>query len=57
MVDRRELKWFGHQIRLDSNRKHRKVWTQKLRGQEKRRAKYRMGTECMESEEKKEKAL
>jgi hypothetical protein len=26
MVDRRELRWFGHLVRRDSNRKARKVW-------------------------------
>ena len=26
MVDRRELKWFGHQITMERNRKHRQVW-------------------------------
>lgn len=26
MVDKRELKWFGHLIGLDSNRRPRRVW-------------------------------
>jgi len=25
MVERRELRWFGHLIRMDSNRKHKQV--------------------------------
>jgi len=47
MIDRRELRWFGNQIRMDSNRKHRQVWTQELRGQ----GNYRMGGACVEGDE------
>jgi hypothetical protein len=57
MVDRREIRWFGHQIRMDSSSKLRQVWTQELWGQEKRRGQDRMGRECMESDEEKGKAL
>ena len=32
MVDGRELRWFGHLMRIDSNRKPRQVWVQELRG-------------------------
>jgi hypothetical protein len=32
MVDGRELRWFGHLMRMDSNRKPRQVWVQELRG-------------------------
>jgi hypothetical protein len=31
MVDGRELRWFGHLMRIDSNRKPRQVWIQELR--------------------------
>jgi hypothetical protein len=35
MVDRRELRWFGHLIWIDNNRRPRKVWetrVEKMRG-------------------------
>ena len=47
MVDRRELRWFGHQIRTDSKRKPRQVWTQEMSGQ----GKDRMGRACVEVDE------
>jgi hypothetical protein len=30
MVDRKKLRWFGHLIRMDSNRKPRQVWETEL---------------------------
>ena len=32
IVDGRELRWFGHLMRIESNRKPRQIWVQKLRG-------------------------
>jgi hypothetical protein len=32
MVDRRQLRWFGYLIKIDSNRKPRKYGKQELRG-------------------------
>jgi hypothetical protein len=31
VVDRRELRRFGHIIRMDNNRKHPHLWDEKLR--------------------------
>ena len=32
MVDRRELRWFGHLIRMDINRKPRYLWERRVEG-------------------------
>jgi len=32
MVDKRELRWFGHLIRMDSNKKPRQVWDARVQG-------------------------
>jgi len=32
MVNRRELSWFGHLIRMDNNRKPRYLWERKVKG-------------------------
>jgi hypothetical protein len=32
MDDRRELRWFGHQIRMDNNRKLRDLWERIVEG-------------------------
>jgi hypothetical protein len=36
MVDKRELRWFGQLIRMDSNRKPRQVWETKVEGMRRR---------------------
>jgi len=32
MVNRRELSWFGHLIRMDNNRKRRHFWETRVAG-------------------------
>jgi hypothetical protein len=32
MVDKRELRWFGHLIKMDSNKKPRQVWDARFEG-------------------------
>jgi hypothetical protein len=43
MVHKRELRWFGHLIRIDNNRKPRKVWetrVERMRGRGRQRIKW-----------------
>ena len=45
MVDRRELSWFGHLIRVDNNRQPRHLWERRVAGIQGRQ---RVKVECEE---------
>jgi hypothetical protein len=57
MVDKRELRWFGHVIRMGSNRRPRRVWEKSWNGKGKKKAKDRMGTARAEDDERKSEEL
>jgi hypothetical protein len=58
MVDRRELRCYGHLIRMDSNRKPRQVWATIVQGiAGKRKAKDRIGTAYAEADGEKDNTL
>jgi hypothetical protein len=51
MVDRRELRWFGQEIRMDNNKKPRHLWERRVGGDvEKRRGEVRMGRDYMKAD-------
>jgi hypothetical protein len=51
MVNGRQLRWFGHKIRMESNRKPRELWERRVWCAVKRKTKDRMGGACMEGDE------
>jgi hypothetical protein len=53
MADGREIRWFGHPMRMDNNRMPRQAWVQELRGRD-RKDKDRMGNAYADDEEKRE---
>ena len=57
MVDGRLLRWFGHQIRMESKRKPRNYGKQEFGTAVKRKAKDRMGRACVEGDEEKRRTL
>jgi hypothetical protein len=57
VVDRRELRWFGHLIGTDNNRNHRDLWDAGLRECGKKKRKDRMGIAIVEVDEGKRRRI
>jgi hypothetical protein len=57
VVDRRELRRFGHIIRMDNNMNHRDLWYAELWECGKKKGKGRMGIAIVEDDEGKRKRI